>query len=170
MKKILWSLAISAAALTLPLHLQAQEEVRNVDVEYLVIELVDDSQSEYALTDQPIISFKDNNIVIACRNDEISFDMQGVKNYHFKKKSIPLSIKVVPASPDKTAEPSFSFSDATFSGLKPGTRIIVHSLDGKALRTFIAGADGTAKAELSGLPHGIYILRTPVKSFKVVNR
>ena len=63
-----------------------------------------------------------------------------------------------------------AFHNAQISGLKVGTHVTVFDINGKALNTLSADAEGKVQIDLSNLPRGIFILRTPTKSFKMVNR
>lgn len=167
MKKILFSLAMLFPTL-LPMGASAQgASPEYVEKTTLVVELSDGTQSEYFLEDEPVLTFTDDSIVVTCNNDVVQFAPDNVVDYHFNTRRVSTDIREAPATND--AEPSFSFSNATFSGLKAGTRIMVYTIDGKPVKTITAGQDGTAKIELSSLPRGIYIIRTPNKSFKVTN-
>ena len=98
------------------------------------------------------------------------FNLSEVTDYHFITKKVTTGINHTPSLSDATAEPTFTPDDATFSGLKAGTRILVFTTNGQLVTTIQAAEDGTAKVNLSHLPRGIYILRAPGKSFKILNR
>ena len=70
----------------------------------------------------------------------------------------------------ETATPSFSFHNAEVSGLKEGANVGIYDLNGRLISAVRADAVGHATLNLSSLPKGIYILRTPTRSFKFVNQ
>ena len=61
----------------------------------------------------------------------------------------------------------FSFGEASFEGLTPGALVSVYSINGKMVTKVKADQDGRASVSLMSLPNGVYVLRTPSKSFKV---
>ena len=161
MKKIVCLTLAFAALLLLPRAAYAEEE-GTIEVSYLVVVGSGGSQTELALGDNPMLSFKNDSVVVTCNSKEIMFNLSEVTDYHF--------ISHTPSLSDATAEPTFTPDDATFSGLKAGTRILVFTTNGQLVTTIQAAEDGTAKVNLSHLPRGIYILRAPGKSFKILNR
>ena len=70
----------------------------------------------------------------------------------------------------ETATPSFSFHNAEVSGLKEGANVGIYGLNGRLISAVRADAAGHVTLNLSSLPKGIYILRTPTRSFKFVNQ
>ena len=68
---------------------------------------------------------------------------------------------------DATDRPVFSFDEARIEGLRPGAAVSVYALDGKCIDTVKAGDDGRVSVALGHLPKGVYILRTPTRSFKI---
>lgn len=169
MKKIVCLTLAFAALLLLPRAAYAEEE-GTIEVSYLVVVGSGGSQTELALGDNPMLSFKNDSVVVTCNSKEIMFNLSEVTDYHFITKKVTTGINHTPSLPDATAEPTFTPDDATFSGLKAGTRILVFTTNGQLVTTIQAAEDGTAKVNLSHLPRGIYILRAPGKSFKILNR
>ena len=170
MKKFLSMLMVLFVGSMSPQWALAEGEEGTVEVQYLVVTQTDGSKSEYALTDAPTLSFKADSIVVTCKGDEIRFDLAGLTGYHIETKHVSTSIDKAPTVENESETPSFAFRNATFSGLKAGTRIVVYTLDGQAVKTIVATDDGTAKVDLSDLARGVYILRAPNKSFKMVNK
>ena len=94
-----------------------------------------------------------------------------MKNYHFVVEQVTTAIERPTVQPNgDDIRPTIAFGEAKFNGLKAGTRIMVYSVEGKAITTVTATTDGQATVDLRSLPKGIYILRTPAKSFKIYNK
>ena len=161
---MLWSCCWSAVAQT-----QQDEETR--EVEYLVVELIDGEASSFALEDAPHLTFANGEVVVKSNESSVSFSLDGVKNYHFVTKTVSLGIERITTTPSAN-EPTQAFTNgkATFSGLKAGATIAVYTIDGRAVKTVKAAEDGSAEIDLGSLPTGIYIVRTPAKSFKVYQK
>ena len=68
-------------------------------------------------------------------------------------------------------KPEFADGKVYFSGLKPGARVSVYTLDGVQALTVAAGSDGKASIDLGSLEKGtVYILRTPSAGYKILNK
>ena len=169
MNKILFKLAALAAFLFMS-HTMRAEEQGAKKVQYLVVLQTDGTKTEFALEDQPTLSFKDGDVVVASTNKQVTFSMQNVANYHFVTKNVTTGIQQVENTPQSNDEPTFSPADATVSGLKARTRLMVFSINGQLIKTFTAAEDGKVNVNLTDLVPGVYIIKTPTKSFKVMKR
>lgn len=163
MKHLIPLLAI-AALLLLPVQTRAED---HVDVQYLVLTQYDGTVSKFALSDAPILSFNGGQLVVTCSGDELSTDLADVKDYHFVTEQVPTGIQSISIGNGKTV-PEVSFHNARISGLKEGARVTVYDINGKAVDTLSANAEGEVRVEIANLPKGVYILRTPTKSFKLM--
>ena len=169
MNKILFKLAALAAFLFMS-HTMRAEEQGTKKVQYLVVVQTDGTQTAFALEDQPTLSFKGGDVVVASTNKQVTFSMQNVANYHFVTKNVTTGIQQVENTPQSNDELTFSPADATVSGLKAGTRLMVFSINGQLIKTFTATEDGKVNVNLTDLVPGVYIIKTPTKSFKVMKR
>lgn len=170
MRKKIYVLVLLSAFLLFCGKTSAQDEV-TVDVHYLVISLSDGSESKFSLADNPLITFNNDTLVVSCAGDDIAVGIDGVKNYHFVVEQVTTAIERPTVQPNgDDIRPTIAFGEAKFNGLKAGTRIMVYSVEGKAITTVTATTDGQATVDLRSLPKGIYILRTPAKSFKIYNK
>ena len=66
--------------------------------------------------------------------------------------------------------PQFSFNNAEVSGLKAGAKVAIYNLNGTQISSVTADGEGRVALDFSSLPKGVYILRTPTKSFKFMNK
>lgn len=120
----------------------------------------------------PVITIEGNNLVITHNGNQLTTALTGVQDYHFIEKKVTTSISSVPSNDPKNTSntPQFSFSNAEVSGLKAGARVAIYNLNGTQISSVTADGEGRVALDLSSLPKGVYILRTPTKSFKFMNK
>ncbi len=147
------------AFLLLPGSLQAA----NSNEQLLVLTQTDGNVSKFALADEPVITYSGNDIVVTCGDAVLQTSMANVESVTFEKGE-PTSISEMRT---KDVTPSFSFNTASFEGLQAGAAINVFSIEGKMVSSSKADAEGKASIDMGNLPTGVYILRTPNKSFKI---
>ena len=147
------------AALVLPSLLWAET------AQYLVLTKNNTEVAKFALNDKPVITFSEGNLIVTCGGEEVlSTGMEGLKSSF---EDVSTGIQEVRIEDPK--RPKISFGEALFEGLKPGDRITVYTLDGKAVDYTTASEDGRAKLDVGRLGKGVFILRTPSQSIKVKN-
>ena len=56
------------------------------------------------------------------------------------------------------------------SGLRAGDVVRIYRVNGTLVKAVKADAQGHAALELSQLPNGIFIIKTPTNSIKIINR
>lgn len=165
MKHLITLLAI-AAMLLLPFETRAEDYV---EVQYLLLTQNDGTVNKFALTDAPVLSFNGGQLVITCSGEELSTDMADVRDYQFVTEQVPTGIRSVTVENGKDTS-NVSFSNAQITGLKAGARVTVYDINGKAVCSVAADAEGVARIDMANLSKGIFILRTPTKSFKIVKK
>jgi len=173
MKKPLLRLMALIVCFAFPLASNANENEDSVDVQYVYIEQTDGSITKYALEDDPVFTFEGDTMVVTCQGDELLFGLSDVKYYYFETVKVATAIRSVTVNGNggnEDVRPTIAFGEASFSGLKAGARVAVYTIGGQAVSIVKADADGNAAIDLSQLPKGIYILRTPSKSFKIYNK
>ena len=171
MKKISFIGLIALALSFIPLSGFAQT-VQEKIITCLVLTETNGTKTEFALNSYPVITIEANDLVITCEGKKLSTALTGVQDYHFIEKKVTTSISSVPANDPKgeTTTPSFSFNNAEVSGLKAGARVAIYNLNGTQISSVRADGEGRVALDLSSLPKGVYILRTPTKSFKFMNK
>lgn len=124
-----------------------------------------------ALQDNPVVTLDNGNLVVVSANDTLSVPLSGV-SYAFetRKAENPTTGINDIAVPGRTAEPQFAFANGTVSGLKAGAKITVYQIGGQVVKSIAADNEGKAELNLSNLPKGIFIIKTPTKSIKIINR
>ncbi len=155
-----------ALMLLIPGTTRAQDYV---DVQYLVLTLNDGSVSKFALTDAPEISFNDNLMVVTCDGDELSTELADVDNYTFVTEQVATKVSPITVKDGKSVS-DVAFRNAQITGLNADGHVTVYDINGKAITTLVADAEGKVNVDLSNLSKGIYILHTPTKNFKITNK
>lgn len=171
MKKISFIGLIALALSFIPLSGFAQT-VQEKMITCLVLTETNGTTTEFALESFPVITIEGNNLVITHNGNQLTTALTGVQDYHFIEKKVTTSISSVPSNDPKNTSntPQFSFSNAEVSGLKAGARVTIYNLNGTQISSVTADGEGRVALDLSSLPKGVYILRTPTKSFKFMNK
>lgn len=164
MKKIIYSIFALIASFAMPSVAMAEE---TIDVQYLVIQQDDGTESRFALKEYPEITFNGDALIVESAERNLEIAMAEVVSYSFEtvQESLPTAIEAV-----RQDAPAISFAGAEFRGLASGAAVTAWSLNGQMLTTIKATADGIAKIDLSALPKGVIILRTPGKTIKIINK
>ncbi|MCQ2242899.1 MAG: hypothetical protein MJZ32_01425 [Bacteroidaceae bacterium] len=164
MKKIIYSIFALIASFAMPSVAMAEE---TIDVQYLVIQQDDGTESRFALKEYPEITFNGDALVIESAERNLEIAIVDVLSYSFEtvQESLPTAVEAV-----RQDAPAISFAGAEFRGLASGAAVTAWSLNGQMLTTIKATADGIAKIDLSALPKGVIILRTPGKTIKIINK
>ena len=171
MKKISFIGLIALALSFIPLSGFAQTVQERI-ITCLVLTETNGTKTEFALESFPVITIEGNNLVITCKDQKLTTALTGVQDYHFIEKTVTTSISSVPSNDPKNASvsPQFSFSNTEVSGLKAGARVAIYNLNGTQISSVTADGEGRVALDFSSLPKGVYILRTPTKSFKFMNK
>ena len=155
MKKKLVSL-LALVALLLPLTAMAE------NVQCLVLTESSGAVSKFALTD---VTYSGSDMVVTCGDQTLTVGLEGLTLTYDE-----MEVTGIDVVKDSTADPDrlqFAFGEANFEGLQSGALVSVYSIDGKMITRVKADNEGRANISLSNLPSGVYILRTPSKSFKI---
>ena len=171
MKKISFIGLIALALSFIPLSGFTQT-VQKKMITCLVLTETNGTTTEFALESFPVITIEDNNLVITHNGNQLTTALTGVQDYHFIEKTVTTSISSVPSNDPKNESntPQFSFSNAEVSGLKAGAKVAIYNLNGTQISSVTADGEGRVALDFSSLPKGVYILRTPTKSFKFMNK
>lgn len=157
--------AFLLSLIALPLTAMAQE---TKDVQYLILSQNDTKVAEFELSTFPVLSINNDSLVVAASGDSLVVPLEGL-TYAFEDRQITTGIDNVPTINNRTND-NFAFSHGTVMGLKEGAKVGVYSINGLKVSEVTASAEGKASLNLSELPKGVYIIRTPSKSIKVINR
>ncbi len=159
-KKTLFSYLALLALLVLPMSVQAQDATM---VKCMVLTQKDGTVTRFALRDAPVMTYEGSQLVVSCGEQQMSTEMTGITDIHFEDTE---GDGIAPIR-EQAPKASFSFGQATFSGLKTHSAIGVYTIDGKMVMSTHADAEGHAQIDLTPLSRGIYIVRTPSQSYKI---
>ena len=158
-KKVVNLLAL--VALLLPLSAMAES------VQCLVLTESNGAVSKFALTDAPVVTYSGSDMVVSCGDQTMTVGLEGLTLTFGEMETT--RIETVKDGVTESDRLQFSFGEASFEGLQPGALVSVYSIDGKMQTKVKADQDGRASVSLMSLPKGVYILRTPTKSYKIKN-
>lgn len=135
----------------------------SAEVKYLIVSRTDGSQASFALADDPVVKNTASELTVESTASSITVPFTDLVNYTFSETGID-AVKEI------TTEETHSYRDGkvTFTGLTPGSQILVFSMDGREVLRSNADADGFASVDLSVLGSGVYIVRTGSSSFKFI--
>ena len=120
----------------------------------LIITTTNGTVAQFLIADSPVITYQDNLLTVTGGGSEISVEADAVGSFDF-----------VPS--EDTGVSIITADGSMFSGLKPGDPVLVYTADGKLAASFKADESTSVSVDLSPLPAGIYIVRTPGASFKI---
>ena len=133
-------------------------------VKYLVLETTDKGKTEVALDKQPNISCSGGELKVTAGGEEIlSTSMANVKNFYFESATTRI---------DETVgdKPNLQQGHVYMSNLKAGDSIYVYDADGRLAGQQTVSADGRVDVDLTTLTKGVYIVKTPATSIKIINK
>ena len=129
----------------------------------LILKLTDGSTNTFILSEKPVVTLPDNNIVISGTANTM-YARSDVEKFFFEYVD-PTGVEKV-----KENDVTFKYQDGEhvrLSGLKSGTIVSVSSLDGKNLSTQKSDTSGNITVSLKNLPKGVYIISYDKRSVKV---
>lgn len=135
------------------------------NVNYLVIDLTDGSQTVVALAAQPSISCLAGELkVTAAGEDKLIASLDQIRRYTFSAE--------VPASIHSSALPSprFAPGHVYLSNVAQGETVRVFSTSGRLVKSVRISDDGTADIDLTDQGKGLYIVKSKHSSIKVINQ
>jgi hypothetical protein len=156
-KKVVNLLAL--VALLLPLSAMADT------VECLVLTESNGTVSKFALAEASVVTYSGSDMVVTCGDQTMTVGLEGLTLTFGEMETT--RIEAVKDGVKDADRLQFSFGEASFEGLTPGALVSVNSIDGKMVTKVKADQNRRASVSLMSLPNGVYVLRTPSKSFKV---
>lgn len=164
MKKIICSIFALIASFAMSSAVLAEE---TIDVQYLVIQQDDGTESRFALKEYPEITFNGDTLVVESKERNLEIAIAEIISYGFETVQEPLPTVIETVNQDA---PAISFAGAEFRNLASGAAVTAWSINGQMLTTIKAASDGTARIDLASLPKGVIILRTHGKTIKIINK
>lgn len=116
------------------------------------------------LSEQPVTTFSDGNLVVTTSTATISLPMENVKKYTYSL--VPTSIEDIKAEQVTISQNGESI---TFFGLKSGTEIKVYNASGVQMKQVKATHD-TETVTVSDLQVGVYAVKANGVTYKIMKR
>ncbi len=132
--------------------------------EELVFHLKSGGQITFAMEENPVITFEGENMLVKSKTVNYSVPIGDINSYDFSETT---EIEQVQKKP---SNPAFANGHVVFSQLKTGNKVYVYAIDGRQLRLYAADSTGTVDVDLTTLPKGLYVLRSPDTTIKIINR
>ena len=173
------SVALGLLTLAAPSAMAQTEGGEEVTMsKYLVVTEKSGAQTSFKLAEGPVITFAaaedETNVTlmnVVAGEQTLQVALADVQDYALvEKEDLPSAIEQAVVS-DNGGKPEFADGKVYFSGLKPGARVAVYTLDGVQAMAVAADDGGRACVDLGALPKGtVYIMRTPTAGYKILNR
>ncbi len=137
--------------------------VRADVVKYLVLNTTD-GQQVIALADNPVMTVSGGVLKVTVGGvEKVSTSLDNVKNYMFQEQRAT-AISEILADGYQLSE-----GHVFMSNVKAGETIAVYSADSRRVSVQRVAADGRVDIDLTSLPKGVYIVKSPTTSIKVLN-
>lgn len=141
---------------------------RTMATEYLTIEFKDKSFVTFGMDKQPVISFKDGNLVITDNSNETKEMVTNqVVRYYFSKQKITANIEEERTVAQK---PIVLNGHVMYQGLTSSSVVRVFTLNGVEVAHYKADSQGRVDIDVSTMPHGVYIFHSNKNVIKIVNK
>lgn len=134
------------------------------DVNTLVIKLQNGTEEKFCLTDRPIITMPDDNVVINHQSIDATYKRSEVATFYF--------LNDTESGINQIASSSITYSfadDDTFciNGLNADTMVRVVTADGKLVNTLHSDSSGAVNVPLAHLRGGVYVITFDGRSIKI---
>ena len=140
--------------------------VKAQNMQYLVFDLSDGSQTVIALADQPVITLQDGELKATVAGEvKVQASLGDVVKYSFSETETPSAIQPL-LSEQSRLEPGHVY----FAHAKAGETVRVFTADGRLVSTQRISEDGTASIDLTALAKGLLIIKSSKTSIKVMNK
>ena len=140
--------------------------VKAQNMQYLVFDLSDGSQTVIALADQPVITLQDGELKATVAGEvKVQASLGDVVKYSFSETETPSAIQ-----PLLSEQSRLESGHVYFAHAKAGETVRVFTADGRLVSTQRISEDGTASIDLTALAKGFLIIKSSKTSIKVMNK
>ena len=127
-------------------------------VNAVVVNMTDGTKTVFLLAEEPVITYSENNLIVRTASKEVSVPVTSITSVTLEDRSSATKIESAPTA-----------DGVLFRQLPAGSEIRVFTVDGKSVCTQKADGDGSVGLDLSRLPKGVLIIKTPAATIKVNN-
>ena len=136
------------------------------EVETLIIQMKNGSESAFFLKDKPKVTFEGTNLKVSATSGNVSFALADVLRFTYAKKS-PTGISEQVVNP---TEVTYENDVLVISQLKANAVASIYAIDGKLIRQLKPHRTGTYRISLSELPTGLYLVKADNVTYKITKR
>lgn len=163
MKKIRFSIAVTALALMLPSAVMGAETIEPC----VVVEQTDGTRTEYLLSAEPRVSYDGAVVRLVSSTASVELAVADVAKVYLAESTTGISSPAV--SP--AVRIRLTATGLQLCGLEPGSTVSVCILDGRQLCSGRATSDGSLTLPLNNhVPGGVIVVRTSKQSFKLTRK
>ena len=135
------------------------------NVQYLVLDLANGTQTFVALDDLPVVTCKGGELKVTVGSDvKVLAPLGDVAKYSFSE-SVPSALEEVVGEESRIEQGHVDRAHA-----KKGDVVLVYTAAGRQVARMRADDRGFADVDLSALGQGIFIVKTSKTSIKVMNK
>lgn len=158
MKRIIFSLACCLMAVAA----QAQTDAM------ILTSDEDGTAVEYALSDNPRVSFSGDNVVVTTTSTEATYYAMAKKfTVKYGKSGSVTSIDGISTDGNAVSQDG---STIRLSGLPAGSGVYLYDVSGKVHKSLKADADGRCELSLADVARGVYIVKAYRVSAKITKK
>lgn len=133
----------------------------------LTVHQKDGNLFRYSFEEKPVVSFTDKDIVLKSTKIEVRFDMTKVSKFTFNENATSAdAVKADDAGTDIVLD-EYTVS---FVGAKADMDVRVLSSDGKVLKTFRTGQDGSIEFSITDFTEGTYLISSESVNVKILKK
>lgn len=132
-------------------------------VKYLILNTAD-GQKVIALADNPVMTVSGGMLKVSVGGvEKVSTSLSNVREYTFQDQRATAISEILADGYNLSAGHVF------MSNVKAGETITVYGADSRRVSVQRVAADGRLDIDLTALPKGVYIIKSPTTSIKVLN-
>ena len=128
----------------------------------IVIKQKSGNETVLELSANPVITFSGEDMVVTSSLTTIAIPLADVDSYT----ACDATTGIRPL----TDAPQFANGHVLFNGLSKGADACIYTASGRLVSRQQADATGHADVSLDSLPKGVYVVRTPDNSLKIINK
>ena len=130
---------------------------------HLVVWSKDGTQVDYALQEQPVLSFTDSDLLIRTALMEISYPLDQMAKFSYETRD-DMAVRDI-----STDETMFMLNEESllFLNLKPNSHVGLYTISGQTIFSRTVSAYGEYAFPLSQLTRGIYLVQVNGLTYKI---
>ena len=131
----------------------------------LTIHQKDGKSFSYLFQEKPVIKYSDSDLVLTTTKVQVVFPIRSLAKFTFD--DVDTSISTV-----EKLDASYKYSENVvwIKGTESQSVVLVYTIDGKMVETFITDENGDLVFSVDEFAEGVYIVRTESVTFKILKK